>query len=381
MRSLLLVQMLGMVSFFLTLASVPAWAVGGGASVETAGSVTTAMLGCTVVVQFAVPAVTSRIGLRRALPLSLLLLGVPCPLLAVSHGLVWLIVLSLVRGAGFAILTVLGTLVVARLAAPDRRGEAVGIYGLASAGVYIVIPVGVALTLAHHFAWVAIISLAPVLAVPSAIALAAKVERKDGQPFARTYRWSRNAVAAIRPAAALFATALAGGGLVTFLPIVRPSGQLAAATLLSFGLATAAGRLLAGLVADRVAVAWLLQAAVTMSAAGLIGVAGALGIESSTAANVMLISAVAFFGAGVGSVQNLTLLAALSAGGDRDRATMSAIWNAALDAGTGLGALAVGLGVGSGLGLRTTLALCAVLVILTAPLAYVPPRIELAAGD
>lgn len=68
------------------------------------------------------------------LPVSLVLLSAPCPLLAISHRLGWLIALSLVRGAGFGIFTVVGTLLVTEIAAPGRRGRAIGLYGLTGAG-------------------------------------------------------------------------------------------------------------------------------------------------------------------------------------------------------------------------------------------------------
>jgi predicted MFS family arabinose efflux permease len=356
MGRLLVVQLLGTASFFLTLASVPAWAVRGGAPVGSAGVVTAAMLAATVAVQFAVPALCARIGVRRALPAGLLALALPCPLLAVSHALGPLIALSVVRGAGFAIFTVVGTLIVAELAGPERRGAAIGLYGLAGAGASLLVPAGVALTLAGHFAWVAGGAAVAVLAVPLAARFDTPVDASAGHP--------REAVAALRPSAALLVTGIAGGGLVTFLPIVRPSGQLAAAALLALALATAAGRLATGVIADRVAAPWLPRAAVGVTAIGVLAVAAALGTTGAAAP----IAAAACFGAGFGAVQNLTLLSALHASGSRGTAAASAVWNAAIDAGTGLGALAVGLGVASGLGLRATLVVCAALIVATAPL-------------
>jgi predicted MFS family arabinose efflux permease len=356
MRRLLVVQSLGTASFFLTLASVPAWAVQGGAQVGAAGVVTAAMLAATVAIQFAVPAIAARIDVRRLLPASLMLLGAPCPLLAISHGLGWLIALSLVRGAGFAIFTVVGTLVVTEIAAPGRRGQAIGLYGLAGAGAYLTVPAGVALTLGGHFVWVAWISAAPVLGVPLAAGFDTPIDASAGRP--------RNAVAALRPSAAMLVAGLASGGLVTFLPIARPSGALAALALLALGLATAAGRLSMGVLADRLAAAWLPRAAVGLAAAGLLGVAAALG--SGAAARP--IAAAACFGIGFGAIQNVTLLSSLHVSGRTGAAAASAVWNAAIDAGTGLGALVVGLGVASGLGLRATLAVCAALVAATAPL-------------
>src|SRR4051794_7581431 len=58
MRSLVGATALGFASYCLTLASLPAYAVQGGASVSTAGVVTAVLLVVTIAVQAAVPALT-----------------------------------------------------------------------------------------------------------------------------------------------------------------------------------------------------------------------------------------------------------------------------------------------------------------------------------
>ena len=47
-----------------------------------------------------------------------------------DDGLAWLLWISAVRGIGFAVLTVLGSVLAGRIVPPERRGEAVGLYGL-----------------------------------------------------------------------------------------------------------------------------------------------------------------------------------------------------------------------------------------------------------
>src|SRR6185295_8669574 len=79
-RELVLLTLLGFTGFSATLASLPWWAVHGGASPSAAGLVTTVMLGVTVVVQFLVPAVERRLGTGRTLAVGLLALGAPSPL-------------------------------------------------------------------------------------------------------------------------------------------------------------------------------------------------------------------------------------------------------------------------------------------------------------
>src|SRR3978361_1370414 len=119
-RQLALVSTLGFTSFFLTLSSLATWAVKGGASSGSAGVVTAVMLACTVLVQTAVPWMERRWGLYRVLALGLIALGAPAPLYAVSNQLGSLVAISAVRGGGFAILTVLRSLLPARIGAPSR---------------------------------------------------------------------------------------------------------------------------------------------------------------------------------------------------------------------------------------------------------------------
>src|SRR5690348_10081561 len=61
-RRLAALSVLGFTSFCLTLASVPLWAVSGGAGTSSAGLVTATMLAVTVLVQLAVPWLDRRLG-------------------------------------------------------------------------------------------------------------------------------------------------------------------------------------------------------------------------------------------------------------------------------------------------------------------------------
>ena len=107
-RRLVVLTLLGFTGFAATLASLPWWAVRGGASAAAAGLVTTVMLGVTVVVQFLVPAVERRIGTGRTLAIGVLALGAPSPLYLLSTNLVPMLAVSAVRGIGFGVLTVMG---------------------------------------------------------------------------------------------------------------------------------------------------------------------------------------------------------------------------------------------------------------------------------
>jgi predicted MFS family arabinose efflux permease len=359
---------LGFASYCLTLASLPAYAVAGGAGATTAGAVTTVFLLVTIAVQMAVPALTARFGVGPVLAAGLIALGAPAPLYVLDDGLGWLCAVSAVRGAGFAVLTVLGSTLAALVAPPGRRGESIGLYGLAIAVPNLVaVPAGVALVLAGHSAWLAWLAASPVLALPLLPRLVRAVP--EGATSSRAGS-RRAALAALAPSMVLLVVTLAGGALVTFLPIERPDGALATVALVVFGITGALTRWRAGVLADRIGHRLLLPTAVLVGALGL-GLVG-IGLQSTDA--VLLVGA-AVFGAGFGATQNLTLLAAFGRAGDAGTTTASALWNASFDAGTAIGALVPGL-VAAAVGLPWTYALVAAVLVAALPVARVSSRLS-----
>jgi predicted MFS family arabinose efflux permease len=360
MRALAGVTVLGFASYCLTLASLPVYAVQGGAGANIAGLVTAALLLVTIAGQAAVPAATARFGERGVLAAGLVALGAPAPLYAVDDGLAWLSALSAVRGLGFAVLTVLGASLAARVAPVERRGEAVGIYGLAIAVPNLVaVPAGVALVLDGHPGWLAWLAASPVLGLLFVPALFRALSPPPGPGPAGTRRAA--ARAALAPSVVLFVVTLAGGGLVTFVPIERPEGAVATTALLLFGVTGALTRWRAGLLADRLGGGRLLPASVVVAALGMVVVAIGLVVGDA-----WLLLGAAVFGAGYGAGQNLTLLAAFGRAGESGTTAASAMWNASFDAGTAAGALLLGL-LAAGIGLPWTY------VVVAAGLAAVLP--------
>jgi predicted MFS family arabinose efflux permease len=360
------VTTLGFASYCLTLASLPAYAVGGGAAESTAGVVTAVFLTVTIAVQLAVPALTARFGLGPVLAAGLVALGAPSPLYVLDDGVGWISALSAVRGAGFAVLTVLGATLAAQVAPPERRGESIGLYGLAIAVPNLVaIPAGVALVLDGHTGWLAWLAASPLLGLP----LVPRLVRSVG-PREHAGTGGRAAVrAALAPAAVLFLVTLAGGGLVTFLPIERPDGALATVALLVFGVTGALTRWRAGLLADRLGGGrGLTVGALAVGAVGL--VLTAVGLVGGDA---WIVVGAGLFGAGYGAAQNLTLLWAFARAGERGTTSASSMWNAAFDAGTAVGALVLGL-VAAGIGLPWTYVVAAACLVAVVPLAATARR-------
>lgn len=369
-RRLAAITALGFTSFFLTLASGPSRAVAGGAGSASAGLVTTAMLATTVLVQLAVPWLDRRVGTPVLLACGLLALGAPAPLYLISSHLGCLVAVSAVRGIGFAILTVLGALLSTRVIAPDRRGEAVGIYGLSIAVPNLVaVPAGAALTSSGHFPWVAVLAASPLLAIPLALRL--KRPARDAPVENRPPARIKAAVfAAGGPSLVLLAVTLAGGGLVTFLPIVRPHGALSSVALLVFGISGTISRWRAGVIGARFGARAVLALVLAVAASGLVATGvGVVGMSSNAVQAALLLVGTALFGIGYGATQNLTQLAAFERVGAEQVVTASAVWNAAFDAGTAIGAYGVGLVAATGLHIAGTYVVCAVLVAAVIPIA------------
>lgn len=371
-RSLFAVNALGFLSYSLLLSALPAHAADLGYGLTTAGSVTTVFLVATVLAQATVPALVHRFGLGPVLLGGLLALGVPSPLYLLADDARWFAVVSAVRGLGFAVLTVLGATVAAQAVPVERRGESLGIYGLAIALPTIAaVPGGTALTLAGSFGWVAGAAAAPVLACALVPGLVRAVGPQAGPGTGGTA--SRAAVrAAAAPSLLLLSVTLAAAGFFTFLPIERPDGSLAAVALLLFGLASAVCRWQAGVLVDRLGAGLLLPGSLAAGVLGLGLVAGGLDADGR-AGDVLVLAGAVLLGVAYGAVQNLTLVLALARTGEASTATVSAVWNACYDSGTAIGALAVGA-VAARAGLPLTYVGTAVLLLLALPLAVGLPR-------
>ncbi len=367
MQALIGVTMLGFASFCLTLASLPVYAVAGGASTSTAGLVTAVFLLVTVAFQATIPALTARFGVGPVLVAGLVAMGLPAPFYVMDDGLAWICALSAVRGAGFAVLTVLGATLAARVAPPERRGESVGLYGLAIAIPNLVaVPAGVALVLDGHVGWLSWLAASPVLGILLVPLLIRSVAPEPGPGPAGTGRAAVRA--ALLPSGVLFLVTMAGGGLVTFLPIERPDGVLATVALLLFGLTGAVTRWRSGMLSDRLGTGLLLPLALALTAMGLLVTAFGLGAWDGW----VLVGA-AVFGAGYGATQNLTLVAAFARAGETGTTTASALWNASFDAGTAAGALALGF-LAAGIGLDWTYVVVAASLAAALPLASAAAR-------
>jgi predicted MFS family arabinose efflux permease len=328
------------VSFYLPLSVMPMFAKSSGGGVG-AGLVTGALLLTTVAVELVTPRLLARTGYRLSLTAGLLLLGAPALALLASSNPAVIIGVSIVRGAGFAITTVAGGALTAALIPPERRGEGLGLVGIVSGiPALVALPAGV-WTAAH---W----GFAPVFAATAAAALLALVVL-PGVPDQRGLDGDAPGVlshlgdrALLRPAAIFSASTMAAGVLVTFLPLAIAGRSAAVATIALFAQPAAAtlARWAAGKTGDRRGHAMLLCPGVALSATGMAALA-------ATSSPVLVIAGATTFGMGFGLLQNATLTLMYTRVPSSGHTAVSAIWNAAYDAGMGAGAIGMGLIAGS----------------------------------
>lgn len=366
----------GFTGFFVTISALPAWLAAQGTDESLVGLVTTMLLVATVITQTVVPRMLGRLGLAITLATGVILLGAPSLLFLIEGGYAWVLVISVVRGAGFGILTVLGSMLTARMVPPARRGEAIGIYGLAIALPNLfAVAGGVALVTAEHFEIVAILGAIPLLGLLTVrhLARAAGPDKEagpDAEPADRNVvRISRRSarIAALGPATVLMVVTLTSGGFMTFLPIARPDGALATLGLLVWGATSALTRWRAGLLADRSGLKLLLPASSVLNVAGIGIVAVGLLLDGGASWLAILFGS-AVLGAGFGATLNLTLVAAFERAHPAETATVSSVWNIGFDTGLALGSGLVGL-LTVVMTIPGAMALTGLLVLASVPLA------------
>jgi predicted MFS family arabinose efflux permease len=353
------------VSFYLPLSVVPMYAKASGSD-ASAGLATGALLLATVAVELITPRLVSRTGYRLALAIGLLALGMPALALLASSSLATILAVSVVRGAGFAVVTVAGGALTASIIPPERRGEGLALTGIVSGVPALVgLPLGVWVAdrggTGQVFVATAAAALLAVAAVPGL-----PDYRAAGREAAHGVLPMLRSPDLIRPAALFSASTMAAGVLVTFLPLATTGKSAAIATIALFAQPAAAtlARLGAGRVGDRYGHARLLRPGILMSAAGMAALA-------ATGRPVLVIGGAAVFGAGFGLLQNATLALMYARTARGGYNAVSAIWNAAYDAGMGAGAIGMGMVTGH-VGYSATFLLTAALVVP----ALIPARRE-----
>jgi predicted MFS family arabinose efflux permease len=349
-----------MVSFYLLLSVVPLYAADRGIGTAGAGISTGVLMFTAVVAELATPALAARLGYRRLLICGLVLLGAPALVLPVVATLPALMLVSVGRGIGFAIVVVTVGAIAATAIPAQRRGEGLGVLGVvAMLPAVVALPLGVWLagTLGYAAVFaigggVALLAVLPVLSLPEG--------RSEDQPHSGLSTCLRRPE--LRRPLVMFATAaVAGGVVVAFLPSAVTAG-VAVPALFVQNIAATAARWLAGRRIDRHGSNGngMLVPALLICAVGM-------GSAAFTSTPLAVLAGMAAFGAGFGLAQAATLNTMLARVPASQYGAVSAAWNAAYDFGWGAGAIGIGM-VAATAGYPAAFAVAAALVLAALPL-------------
>ncbi|WP_328404805.1 MFS transporter [Streptomyces sp. NBC_00390] len=356
-RSLLLrfVSIIGAsTSFYLLLSVVPLHAETSGGGGNAAGMATGALMLATVVGELVTPRFVARFGYRLVLATGLVLLGAPALVLTASENLVWIVVVCLVRGTGFALTVVAGGALTASLIPSERRGEGLALVGIVS-GVPSLVSLPLGVWLVAHVGYAPVCLAGGVAALAAIVSVPGLPDREPASERSIGVLTGFRTGALLRPVVAFAATALAAGIIVTFLPLAVPSASTGLVVMALFvqSAASTVSRWVAGRYGDRHGPAGLVLPGLAVSAAGTL-------LTALTHSPFAVVVGVALFGIGFGVTQNATLTLMYSRVPPCGYGTVSALWNFAYDAGMGVGALGFGLlagGVGYSLAFTLTAAL------------------------
>jgi MFS family permease len=354
--------------FYLLLSVTPRYAAAGAGS-SGAGLVTGVLLLGTVMAELAAPVLMNRYGYRALLAAGAALSGVPALALLSGGPLAVIAAVSVVRGLGFGLSTVVTGALTAALVPPERRGEGLGLFGVVACvpGV-VALPSGV--WLAGHYGYALVVvmaaaaALVPLAAFPWLPGAAGRrgMGTWDGHRQPAPLLASLGRGGQLRPFLIFAASTVAAGVVVSFLPLAGGiSGNVAAAGLFAQALTATAGRWWAGWHGDRHGHARLLVPGLAIAS---LGMAAMIWLASPAA----VIAGMCLFGTGFGIIQNATFVLMIDRMPASGAGTASALWNLAYDAGYGAGPAAFGLFVGH-TGYPAAFALTGVLMLAALPAA------------
>jgi MFS family permease len=332
-------------SFYLLLSVTPMYAVSAGAGSAEAGVVTGSLMLATVLAELISARLMRRYGYRRVFAAGALLLGAPTLALLGPHSVIMIVAVSIARGIGFGLNTVVIGALVAIALPPERRGEGIGLTGVVECLPAIVaLPSGV--WLAHNTGYAVVIAitavsaLAPLAALPWLTSPAdhqADADAGPGPARAAGLLASLRSGGQLRPALVFAATTVSAGVVAAFLPLAAGvSGGLAALGLLVQAVAATASCWWAGRHGDRHGHASLLVPGLLTGAAGM-------SLLIWVTAPFALITGMCLFGIGFGISQNATFALMIDRAPVSGYGTASALWSLAYDAGYGAGPAVFGV--------------------------------------
>lgn len=325
------------------------------------GAGTAALFAATVAGEFAAPMLLKSRRQWMVLLASQLFLAVPSLVFGLANpGLGLLITGMLARGLGTGVGITLCVAVLTDLTPRNQLGRAIGYFGLATGIPSIICPsIGVSLASSGHR------SVAAGLAFASAFAAALLAVAIRGRP--RTGDPSASLLTAVRRPGVkgLFVgfmlVSCTFGGVITFAPVALPAAGWGSSALffLILGVARAGSRWLSGLVGDRRPVR-----EVVIAGSVVTGLGTAFLTVSGWEPAVWFAGLT--YGLGYGALQTGVFLAMNSRASRGDGASVSTLWNSAIDIGNALGGASIGVTAGV-VGYRGAAWLMPALLLISVP--------------
>lgn len=121
-------------SFYLTLGITPLFALHQGYDAFTAAITTTVFMLATVAAELATSLVMRSLGQQATLAIGLTMLALPAFVLLASGSLAAILLVSALRGIGFALVVIAGAAMVAALTDEARHGRGIALYGVVVGG-------------------------------------------------------------------------------------------------------------------------------------------------------------------------------------------------------------------------------------------------------
>ena len=324
--------------FQLLLSVVPLYTEEAGGGSLGAGLATGAFMFSTVLTQIQMPRLLRWLGYGWTLAAGLVFLGLPALFYVFTVSVETILVVTLLRGVGFGIVTVVFVALILKLSPSSRPGEALGLLGIAITVPNIFCnPLGLWLMaqFSYNVAFLAggFVPLLGLAAIP-VIRRSASTEQDFVESGAGLFA-ALGRGPLLRIFLMFLTTTMAAGVVLTFLPLAAPGSGLLSAVggLLVFGTTTTVARWWAGRFGDRRGPHLLLAPGLLACASGMICL---------PFGGLLMLGGAVLFGTGFGFLQNATLILTMSRVSDSEHAIGSTLWNVAFDAGTGLGAFLFG---------------------------------------